>query len=164
MPFAGLLGRSETVLAEATRALTERLGPAAVVSDISDWSFSTYYQAEMGADLKRQFIFFGRPITADGLAEIKCWTNAIERALAVADRRRVNLDPGYLAPSKLVLATTKDFSHRIYLRDGIYAEVTLQFRAGSFQPLPWTYPDYRTPAAIALFNAARERLLVRISG
>lgn len=161
MPFAGLLGRSEAVLAQAIEALHARLGSAELISDISDWTHSDYYRDEMGPDLKRQFIFFTLPVAPDQLTDLKSWTNAFERTLAEADRRHVNIDPGYVAPSKLVLATTKNFSHRIYLRDGIYAEITLQFQAGSFRPLPWTYPDYRTPAAIALFNAARRRLLAR---
>ena len=74
----------------------------------------------------------------------------------VEEKRRVNLDPGYLLLSRLVLSTFKDFAHRIYLGRGVFAEVTLIFREGSFRPLPWTYPDYAAPETIALFNKARE--------
>ena len=73
--------------------------------------------------------------------------------------RPLNLDPGYITPAKLVLASTKDHAHRIYLRDGIYAEVTLSFRGRKWQPLEWTYPDYRRDDYQRFFTECREWLL-----
>jgi hypothetical protein len=116
----------------------------------------------MGSRLSRCFYFYPPPFDPADLAEIKLRTNALEaeavRTLDLGVERPVNLDPGYLTPSKLVLASTKDHAHRIYLRDGIYAEITLQYRKKTFQPWPWTFPDYRSDGYIAFFNEVREKL------
>jgi hypothetical protein len=81
-------------------------------------------------------------IGQDQLADIKLVTNALEQARAADGRRRVNIDPGYLLLERFVLATGKNYSHRIYLGRGIYADLTLIYRQGAFRALPWTYPDY----------------------
>jgi hypothetical protein len=158
-----------TLIGEGTRpehvekALIDSFGPLEEKSHPSPWSHSTYYQKELGDRILRQFLFFQNRISQDQLAEIKQTTNILEEALARPGHpkplRTVNLDPGYLTPAKVVLATTKDYSHRIYLRDGIFAEVTLQFSGGSFRPLPHTYPDYRSEETITLFNTVRRLLL-----
>jgi hypothetical protein len=88
---------------------------------------------------------------------MKLKTNDLEERWRAAQGRQVNLDPGYVGYTKLVLASTKDASHRVYLGQGIYAEATLQFVRGSFQPWPYTYRDYAEPAAIEFFNRVRER-------
>jgi len=154
-------GRPE--LFETVRApLIERFGSIELASPVYPWNHSTYYRDEMGPDLNRQFVFFDQAVEPDSLPEIKRFTISLERNWSRPgpgkNLREINLDPGYLAPSKLVLATTKDYSHRIYLRDGIYAEVTLEFRGKSFVPLGHTYPDFRSEEYITLFNHARERL------
>ena len=113
----------------------------------------------MGQGIQRQFISFERLIDAGTLAEMKLFTNKIEHAFAIEKpegaARRVNLDAGYLCMAKLVLASTKDNAHRIYLRDGIYAEITLRFYRKTFQPWEWSYPDYRSPTYVAIFNRIR---------
>jgi hypothetical protein len=120
-----------------------------------------YYEREMGPQLQRLFWSFESLIAPETLADIKRDTNALEQAYAVPDgqgwRRRANLDPGYVDLAKLVLATTKDRQHRLYLGRGIYAEVTLRFTGGRFVPWDWTYPDYRLPEYLAFFNAVRRR-------
>ena len=110
----------------------------------------------MGSPLKRQFISFEKPISPEKITDIKLFTNSIEEKLCVHKKRRINIDPGYMSDSKLVLATTKEHFHRIYLNKGIYAEVTLYWRKGSFQPFEWTYPDYRTREYIDILNAIRK--------
>ena len=114
----------------------------------------------MGSDIHRQFISFETLIDAGTLAPLKLFTNTVEQNFAIktreGDARRVNLDIGYLCLAKLVLASTKDHAHRIYLRDGIYAEITLRFYRKTFQPWEWSYPDYRLPTYIAIFNHIRE--------
>jgi hypothetical protein len=124
------------------------------------WDYTQYYAEELGPSLMRKFIFFERLILPDELGSIKRATNRIEQQTGrVRDgkfHRRVNLDPGYLTPSKVVLATTKDFAHRIYLQEGIYAEAALVYQGKSFQPMPYTYPDYRKKEYLELFNQARE--------
>ena len=120
-----------------------------------------FYEREMGPALQRLFWSFEVLIAADALAGVKHETNALEQTYAMHAgqewRRRVNLDPGYVDLAKLVLATTKDRQHRLYLGRGIYAEVTLRFTGGRFVPWEWTYPDYRTPEYLAFFDAVRQR-------
>ncbi len=110
---------------------------------------------------KIDFWSFEPLIAPDALPRIKRQTNQLERTFAWWDgqrgRRRVNLDPGYVDLAKLVLATTKDRQHRLYLGQGIYGEVTLRFTGGRFVPWEWTYPDYRTPEYLAFFDAVRRR-------
>jgi hypothetical protein len=111
---------------------------------------TTYYEPTMGPGLRKQFLAFATLIDPADLARVKLHTNGLERRLAetgaYAEGRPLNLDPGILNLGKLMLATTKDQAHRIYLRDGIFAEVTLRFAHGAFEPWPWTYADYREPA------------------
>ena len=109
----------------------------------------------MGPLLKRTFVAFERLVGAETLPAIKIKTHAIEERLAASGRRRVNIDPGYVSLGKLVLATTKNHSHRIYAGRGIYEEVTLVFRDGSFTGLSHTYPDYRQETHLEVFNAVR---------
>jgi len=102
------------------------------------------------------FISFSRLIHPQRIAGIKALTNKIEHRLAYAGKRLVNIDPGYLDLAKLILASSKDYVHRIYLDLGIYAEITLFFQEGSFQPWTWTYPDYRSSAYLQMFNQIRQ--------
>jgi hypothetical protein len=138
----------------------ERLrGPVALVSAAYDFLQTAYYEPSMGANLRKQFLAFRDLVPADCLPACKLQTNALERRLAEAGRypepRPLNLDPGLLALGKFLLATTKDQSHRVYLRDGVFAEVTLRFHAGRFEPWPWTYADYRQAEVLDFFREAR---------
>jgi len=119
-------------------------GPKLAATEPAPFLHTAYYQREMGPDLFRQFLVFSSLRDAGELARWKHAANELEARWEPGERggRRVNVDPGYLAPGKLVLASTKDHEHRLYLAEGIYAEVTLRIRAGRFQPWPWTYPDY----------------------
>jgi hypothetical protein len=122
----------------------------------------------MGTDLKRQFVSFAELFDPAQLPYLKRLTNdlenAVRRDLALPETRRpVNLDPGYMALSKLVLATTKDYSHRIYLREGIYAECTLRYHAGRWEPWPWTYPDYADTRYHPFFTRVRDGLKTKLS-
>ncbi|HUK57053.1 MAG TPA: DUF4416 family protein [Nitrospiria bacterium] len=157
--LVGMIAGRPTIFEEVRPFLTARFGPIDLESPVYPWNHTTYYEKELGPDLKRRFFFFKRTVPQDSLPEIKRFTNALEerwlRETDEGNRRQINLDPGYIAPSKIVLATTKDYSHRIYLRDGIYAEVTLIYQGKSFVPLPHTYPDFRSEEYIALFNRAR---------
>lgn len=134
----------------------------AEVSEAFDFTETNYYDAEMGVGLKKQFWVFSTPIDPGRLAAIKLATNAWEAEYSGMARtpepRPLNLDPGYLTLAKLVLASTKDHAHRIYLADGIYAEVTLSYRKGAWQPFEWTYPDYRRGDFQAFFTRCRELL------
>ena len=156
----GVLTTDPDLLPTVYTELTHRLGPIDYTSELMPFTSTTYYEAEMGPDIQRQFISFERLVDAGTLAEMKVFTNSVEQTFAIrmskTDARRVNLDAGYICLAKLVLASTKDHAHRIYLRDGIYAEITLRFYRKTFQPWEWSYPDYRLPTYIAIFNHIRE--------
>ena len=155
----------ETVLNSALVRLTAQYGPLAMQSDVFDFTMTDYYAAEMGANLKKRFFCFERTVDLESLPDIKLFTNALELEYASEGpgnpSRTVNLDPGYVTLSKLVLATTKDYSHRVYIGKGICGEVTLRFLRGTFTPFDHTYPDYRLPLAIGFFNRVREWLKER---
>jgi len=163
--ICGMISAEAGVFDAATSALSEAFGPVDLSSEVMDFDFTHYYDAEMGSPLLRQFVGFAGPHFPDILADAKCRTNAIEERFA-ADRRPagggparpINLDIGYIESSKLVLASMKNFSHRIYLRDGVYAEITLMYRHGVWEPLPWTFPDYRSGRYDTFLTAARGTL------
>jgi hypothetical protein len=150
------------VLQWARECAVNLFGPTILVSDAFAFTETDYYTPTMGTDLKKQFLLFERPIDGAMLADIKRQTNAWEVEYAAlgrhAEPRPLNLDPGYITPAKLVLASTKDHAHRIYLRDGIYAEVTLAYRDRRWQPLEWTYPDYRRDDYQRFFSECRRFL------
>jgi len=156
--FIGLIWARQLPTDVFLAEITGHFGPIVVFSRIIPFNFSDYYTPEMGTDLQRQWLGLGCQIAPEDIRRIKIITNQIEQQLAIDGRRRVNLDPGYITLSRVVLATTKDYSHRIYLGDGIYAEVTLRYQNGSYFPLPWTYPDYRLPVAGDFFLQMRDLL------
>jgi hypothetical protein len=123
-----------------------------------DFAHTDYYTPEMGTNLKKLLVKFERPFNPGDLWLAKRSTIDIESMHLENGKRQVNLDPGYVEPSKLVLASTKNFSHRIYLNQGIYAEVTMLHAGGKFQKLPWTYPDYLEPDFQSFLEQVRGEL------
>lgn len=158
----GLLGTSEALLSATTAALCERFGSVDAASAPTPWTFSSYYQAEMGDTVLRQFISFDRLIAPGKLAGVKQLTNEIEERWRGPRGRQVNVDPGYIAALKLVLATTKDAGHRVYLSGGMYGEVTLEFRDGTFIAAAHTYPYYAAGPAVTFFNGVRSTYLLQL--
>jgi hypothetical protein len=152
--------RHADALAWGRSRLEAAHGPVGLCSEPFAFDQTAYYEPTMGAGLRKQFLAFRDLVCPDVLADVKLRTNALEAELAATgtypEPRPLNLDPGLLALGKFVLATTKDQAHRIYLRDGIFAEVTLFFRAGAFEPWPWTYADYRTDAVRDWLRQARD--------
>jgi hypothetical protein len=155
--ICGFIFSDEHSYRAARSRLDRRFGAADFESDPIPFTFTRHYEKEMGETLVRRFCSFRRLIDPVRLAEIKLFTNRIEELLSRDSRRTVNIDPGYVDCAKLVLASTKNFRHRIMLSRGIYGEVTLYYQEGSFHPGELTYPDYRTPGHIAIFNHVRER-------
>jgi hypothetical protein len=146
----------ETVLAQTFGALVLRSPPL-------PFTQTTYYEREMGNGLTRVYLAFDPLISMAELATVKHTTNRLEAIWAApGGQRRVNLDPGYLDLAKVVLATTKDYAHRLYIGAGMFAEVTLHYRQKSFQPWDWTYPDYRLPTTLTFFNQLREHYKARL--
>ena len=145
--------------AEATR------GMVALQSELFDHRETNYYDATMGTELKKTFFAFDRLVDPADLVEWKetsnQWEVDYQRLGQHAEPRPLNLDPGYLTEAKLILASTKDRDHRIYLSRGIYAENTLFFHHGAWQPRPWTYPDYRRADYHQFFVRCRENLRQR---
>jgi uncharacterized protein DUF4416 len=152
--------RHDSALAWARDRLQENYGPVALSSPPFDFHQTTYYEATMGTHLRKQFLAFQNLIIPELLPTVKLFTNGLEQELArtgtYAEPRPLNLDPGLLMLGKFVLATTKDQQHRLYLRDGIFAEVTLRFQDKAFEPWPWTYADYREEAVRAFLKECRD--------
>jgi hypothetical protein len=153
-------------LAWARQRACETWGPVALESPVFEFTHTDYYQAAMGPGLRKVFFALARLIDPGELAEIKRLTNAWEgEYAAVAGRpepRPLNLDPGYLTPGKLVLASTKDHAHRIYLGRGIYAEVTLYYKHHAWRSSEWTFADYRQETYHCFFSTCREYLRRRL--
>jgi hypothetical protein len=154
----------ETLLAVARGALANRFGPMDYQSELLSFYHTDYYAREFGPGLMRQIVAFADLIPAEHLAEVKRTTNGLELTWAMDGKRQVNLDPGYVSLGKLVLATTKDYSHRIYLGQGIYAEVTLKYEHGTFQPWKWTYPDYASARYLEIFSKIRQMYAEQLHG
>ena len=160
--IVGLFAPGEGLLEAARSELEKVYGPVDHTSPVWPFDYTTYYANEFGNDLLRQFLSFSQLIDPGNLAEIKLYTNALEQEHSYQGKRQINLDPGYIDLSKLVLATTKNHQHRIYLGQGIYAEVTVRYTQKSFRPWEWTYPDYRTEHYIDFFNEVRQTYLEQL--
>jgi hypothetical protein len=161
--------RHPEALAWAQEKLEHAFGPIGLRSAPYPFAQTCYYEATMGKELRKEFLAFSRLAPPESLAETKLLTNGLEQELsdsgAYPEPRPLNLDPGHLCLGKFMLATTKDQCHRVYLREGIFAEVTLRFEAGAFECWPWTYADYQLPSVRAFLKEARdyyrERLRVK---
>jgi hypothetical protein len=153
--FVGTLYCDKNVFNNAQAILEKLFGEILQVSTALPWDYSRYYHQEIGSPLLRQFLFFKTFIDPGILADIKLKTNEIEDLLSFEGKRLINLDPGYLTLSKVVLASTKDYAHRIYLGNGIYGEITLIYRGNTYKPHMFTYRDYQDESYIEIFMNAR---------
>lgn len=166
--FVGILSRDVALLDQCTDNFRRTFGPADFLSPLLPWDHTDYYEGEMGKELFRRFVFAAGTIDPGRLSEIKHITNGWEATLAEHStdglRRNVNIDPGYVTEAKVVLATGKDFPHRVYIGNGIYAEATLRYerQKNEFQPWEYTYPDFRREDVRGWFNDARKRLRAEI--
>ena len=155
----GMLAKDKKLFDVVEEFFVDEFGEIDYRSAVLLFGHTDYYKRELGHPLRRRFISFEKLIPPERIAKIKIITNSLEEKLARRKsgsiKRQVNIDPGYISDSKLILATTKNYSHRIYLNKGVYAEVTLGWRNASFQPFEWTYPDYRTVEYINVLNAIR---------
>src|SRR5215471_1777000 len=155
--FCALLVAPTISLHEVETVLAQTYGTIVLRTTPVPFTQTTYYEREMGSHLARLYVAFEPLINIAALAAVKHTTNRLEAMWStVSGQRRVNVDPGYLDLAKVVLASTKDHSHRLYIGDGIFAEVTLRYRQHTFQAWEWTYPDYCTPTALTFFHQLRE--------
>lgn len=160
--ITGIIASSEDIFAESERLLRKKFGPSDYRSNTLKFDTTDYYEKDMGKGLKRRFISFRQLIDPGGLADIKLFTNTLEEQIShgvKGVKRPVNIDPGYISEAKLILASTKNHCHRIYLRRGIYAEITLSYRDKSFSACDLTYTEYRSSDYISIFNYIRSIFL-----
>ncbi len=164
--IVGVLASDERCLTATGQSVSAALGAFDLVSDVWPFEQTDYYADQIGPRILRQFVSVERLIDPGELARIKHRTNGIEQELAatlsVPFPRPVNLDPGVIEPSKLILATTKNYAHRVYIGMRMYAEVTLIFDKGDWRPLPYTYPDYRRREYHDFFSQVRDRLVQQL--
>ena len=157
--FAGLLSSDVGLLNSIETDLKAILGDIDARSEILPWNVSRFYENEMGAGLLRRFVSLCQLVSPGNLAEIKLETQEVERQYKSnqpkGEGRRVNIDPGYLEAGKVVLASTKNAGHRIYLKSGIYGETTLLYYNGAFQACPHTYPDYLWAETLSFLTSVR---------
>jgi hypothetical protein len=170
-PFAavklvcGVISGDDSLYDRAKTLLVEAHGPMDIESPAFDFNLTDYYEKEMGPGLKRRFLSFARLTGPEKLAEIKIETNRLEDRIREEKGkalRAVNIDPGYLTASALVMATAKDFSHRIPLACGIYAHLEFLFTKTDVKFLEWTYPDLRQDGCRRFFLEVRKRYLEQL--
>lgn len=155
--FSGIIIAENTDINKVYSLLENTFGNIDLKSEIIPFNFTDYYEKEMGRNLRRQWVSFEKLIPTESLADIKLAAINIEKELKRTDgTRTVNLDPGYITLYNLILASTKNYSHRIYIGKNIYAEITLIYKSHTFHPLEWTYPDYKENTVF--FEKAREML------
>jgi hypothetical protein len=164
--IVGILTSIPEILPEMEKLLTDAFGPIDARSELFLFDWTHYYDAEMGSPIFRCFLSFAELIEPSAIAEAKIKTNDMEffflpKYPVIA--RPINLDPGYLEQSKIVLASTKNFFHRILISQGIYAEVTLHFQDGQWQTFPWTFPDYKSSKYHAFFTSLRDHYRQQLS-
>jgi hypothetical protein len=157
--IVGILGENREILKSIRERLVAELGAEEQVMEAIPFSWTRYYSDELGENPWRSFVSYEALAAREGLVDVKLFTNALEKEFSRADKRRINLDPGYLTLGQLFLASTKDQRQRVYIRDGIYVEPTLYFEDGTFRPFPWTYRDYQSPEYLEYFLLARAKLV-----
>ena len=162
--IVGIFTREKDLAAPFARELERAFGPADMVSRWLPFDFTVYYEKEMGGPLFRRMFSFSKLVEQGALADIKARTNELEKNFLENDARRVNADPGILSLERFVLATGKNFTHRIYLKKGIYADLTLVYTKGAFRELPWTYPDYKDRRLLGFLEKAREKYVLDLKG
>ncbi len=162
----GLLAADTALFAQAATRLEAAYGRIDLESPVFPWETTDYYRAEMGDRLLRHFVAFEQLMMPEDMIRLKLEANELERVFAAppgpASPRRVNLDPGYIDTMKLVLASTKAQAHRLYLSQGIYAEVTLLYHHATYHPFVYTYADYRWPETHAFLKRVRAKYLKQL--
>lgn len=155
----GMFSPHREAFAPVVAQLADAFGEPDMISAWMPFDQTDYYTAEMGGPLVRRMVAFSETMDPGRLPAVKHFCHDLEQRLMTGTGRSVNIDPGYLTRSRFVLATGKDFTHRIYIGDAVYADLTLVVQAGKLSPLPWTYPDYRQPEMLWFLERARSKYL-----
>ena len=161
--ITGLILSKNSPYEQCILKLEERFGVADFISEKFPFQYTNYYEKEMGNDLSRIIISYEQLIKRDQLAKIKIIVDELEHEFLFKGKRKINMDPGYIAPEHLILATGKGYYHRPYLGKGVYADLTLVYRNKEFKSLEWTYPDYRTDKMRELFKRLREIYMLQLA-
>ncbi len=158
VPFTGIIKRKDFTSDDFIDMLKDVFCEEVIFSEIIPFSHTEYYKEEMGENLERLWIGFLTILSPENSHLWKVITNSIENLFKRDGKRQVNIDPGYVSLNGVVLFTTKNYTHRLYMGNGIYGELTLFYRKGSFHPFEWTYPDYREKVALDFFCKLRSFL------
>lgn len=159
-PFVAIMYQDDEIYDRAYKKAIERFGePIGISKEYNFSEITSYYEKEFGKELKKRMLVFAQSQPLQDFHKTKLWSNNLELELSSNGKNRdVNIDPGYLGLSKLVLFSTKNYSHRIYINDGIFAEVTLIYEYSEFQVQSWTYPDYSAGENLSFLEKMREKL------
>jgi len=157
-----LFAKEAVLINKTIEILSSQYGQPDFISAVVPFDYTDYYCVEMGENLVRRFLTIEKLISPEALPDIKLATNEIEDNLASNLQRQINIDPGYISTANLILATGKSYTHRPYLRDGIYADLTLVYQGKKFCSLPWTYPDYADQKQILMLGKIREKYLLQL--
>ncbi len=157
-----LFAQEAATINETIKTLSSLYGKPDFISAIVPFDYTDYYRSEMGHDLVRRFLAMEKLIQPEELPDVKLATNEIEEQSASDSHRKINIDPGYISKAHLILATGKSYTHRPYLRDGIYADLTLVYQGKKFCSLPWTYPDYADEKQLLIFIKIRDKYLLQL--
>jgi Domain of unknown function (DUF4416) len=157
-----VLATEAEILNNIVALLSDAYGQPDFISAQMSFNYTDYYCSEMGENLIRRFMSMEKLIKPETLPDVKLATNEIENKSAQSNRRRVNIDPGYISQAHLILATGKGYTHRPYLREGIYADLTLIYQDKKFHSLPWTYPDYAEEEQLKMIGKIRSKYLLQL--
>jgi Domain of unknown function (DUF4416) len=160
--FFSVFAKDTELLSKTIENLSSTCGKPDYISAIMLFDYTDYYSPEMGESLVRRFLSIEKLIRPEALPDIKLTTNEIENKSTLNSRRQVNIDPGYISKAHLILATGKAYTHRPYLRDGIYADLTLVYQGKKFCALPWTYPDYADERQLLMLSKIRAKYLLQL--
>jgi len=156
----GLFMKKKSLIVPVVTELVEKIGSIDTVSPWLPFNYTSYYEPEMGSPLFRRVFAFNSLVKQSSLPEIKIITNKIEKKYSKSGQRLVNIDPGYMLHERFVLATGKNYTHRIYIGMGIFADLTLIYQKGSFRKLSWTYPDYTEKNMLTYLEMVRNKYAV----
>ncbi len=155
----GIILKQKGYIEQLADELAVRFGPVDIISQWFSFDYTDYYEYEMGSPLFRRVFAFKTLIEQQDLSQIKKFTNDIELRYSENGKRAVNIDPGYMLCERFVLATGKNYTHRIYIGNNIYADLTLIYQEGGFKKLPWTYPDYADKKMLSYLKNVRDKYI-----
>jgi hypothetical protein len=155
----GIILKQKGHIEQLADELAVRFGPVDIISQWFSFDYTDYYESEMGSPLFRRVFAFKTLIEQQDLSQIKKFTNDIELKYSENGKRAVNIDPGYMLCERFVLATGKNYTHRIYIGNNIYADLTLIYQEGGFKKLPWTYPDYADKKMLSYLKNVRDKYI-----